>query len=54
MQGASDLMEMAARLRRMILFHQEYYYELFGVFPQIKQDKNVSVLGQSNCKYLDN
>ena len=32
MQGASDLMEMAARLRLMILFHQEYYYELFGVF----------------------
>ena len=54
MQGAGDLMEMAARLRRMILFHHEYYYELFGVFPQIKQGKNVSVLGQSDRKYLDN
>ena len=32
MQGASDLMEMAARLRRMTLFHQENYYELFGVY----------------------
>ena len=40
MQGASDLMEMAALLRRMILYHQEYYYELFGVFLQTKQHKN--------------
>ena len=54
MQGAGDLMEMAALLRRMILFHHEYYYELIGVFPQIKQGKNVSVLGQSDRKYLDN
>ena len=53
-QGASDSVEMSARLRRMILFHHEYYYELFGVFPQIKQGKNVSVLGQSDRKYLDN
>ena len=53
-QGASDLMEMSARLCHMFLFHQEYYYELFGVFPLIKQDKNVSVLGQSDRKYLDN
>ena len=28
-------------------------YELFGVFPQIKQDKNVSVQGQSDRKYLE-
>lgn len=32
MQSASDLAEMAARLHRMIQFHQDYYYDLFGVF----------------------